>query len=56
MVICCLFFVSEVHLTCVYIIFRSVLVAGRPPLEKKLLTRLTICYLCILVLRSRFGF
>ena len=36
------------HLTCVHIIFSSVSVAEWPLLWKKLLTRLTICSLCIL--------
>ena len=36
------------HLTCVHIIFRSVSVAEWPPCGKLLLTRLTICSLCIL--------
>ena len=36
------------HLTCVYIIFSSVWVAEWPPFGKWLLTRLTICSLCIL--------
>ena len=35
------------HLKCVHIIFSSVWVAEWPPFGKKLLTRLTICSLCI---------
>ena len=38
------------HLTCVHIIFSSVAVAEWPPFGKKLLTRLTICSLCILTI------
>ena len=38
------------HLTCVNIIFSSVWVAEWPPFVKKLLTRLTICSLCILTI------
>ena len=38
------------HLTCVHIIFSSVWVAEWPPPGKKLLTRLTICSLCILTI------
>ena len=52
MVLCCLFMVSSVsvtfHLTCVHIILSSVSVAQWPPFGKKLLTRLTICSICIL--------
>ena len=36
------------HLMCAHIIFSSVWVAEWPPSEKGLLTRLTICSLCIL--------
>ena len=36
------------HLTCVHIIFGSVWVAEWPPFGKQLLTRLTICSLCVL--------
>ena len=47
-------------LVCVYIMCSSVWVAEWPPLGKKLLTRLTICSLCILtniiLVISRFGF
>ena len=35
------------HLTCAHIIFRSVRVAESPPFGKQLLSRLTICSLCI---------
>ena len=35
---------------CVHIIFSSVSVAEWPPFGKKLLTRLTICSLCILTI------
>ena len=38
------------HLTCVHVIFTSVWVAEWPPFRKNLLTRLTICPLCILVI------
>ena len=38
------------HLTCVHINFSSVSVAKWPPFMKYLLTRLTICYLCILTI------
>ena len=38
------------QLTCVHIIFGSVSVAEWPPFGKKLLTRLTICSLCILTI------
>ena len=45
---------------CVHIIFSLVWVAEWPPFGKELLTRLTICYLCILTIYnsiiSRFGF
>ena len=48
------------HLMCVHIIFSSVWVAEWPPFGKELLTRLTICSLCILTIYnsiiSRFGF
>ena len=50
------------HLTCVYISLSSVCVAEWPPFGKYLLTRLTICSLCILttvfviVVISQFGF
>ena len=51
------------HLMCVHIIFSSVLVVEWPPFGKELLTRFTICSLCILkkkipvlVLRAGFGF
>ena len=50
------------HLMCVNIIFSSVKVAEWPPFETELLTRLTICSLCILTICnvilviSRFGF
>ena len=38
------------HLTCVHIVFSSVCVAEWPPSGKKLLTRLTMCPLCILTI------
>ena len=38
------------HLTCVHIIFSSVLVADWPPFGKELLSRLTIYSLCILAI------
>ena len=38
------------YLTCVHIIFSSVSVAELPPFGKWLLTRLTICSLCILTI------
>ena len=38
------------HLTCVHIMFSSVSVAEWPSFGKQLLTRLTICYLCILTI------
>ena len=38
------------RLMCVHIIFSSVSVAEWPPFRKKLLTRLTICFLCILTI------
>ena len=51
------------HLTCVHIIFRSVWVTEWPPFGEKLLSRLTICSLCVLTIIlgvilviSRFGF
>ena len=55
------------HLTCAHIILSSVWGAEWPPFGKRLLTRLTICSLCILttcnfsyfhvlVLRAGFGF
>ena len=55
------------HFMCVHIIFSSVFVAEWSPFGKYLLTRLTICSLCILticnisnfpffVLRAGFGF
>ena len=48
------------HLTCVHIIFNSGWVAEWPPIGKELLTRLTICSLCILTTcyfsYSRFDF
>ena len=44
------------HLTCVHIIFSSDWVAEWPPFGKLLLTRLTICFLCIFLVISRFGF
>ena len=37
---------------CVFITFSSVLVAKWPPCGKYLLTRLTICSLCILIIRN----
>ena len=43
------------HLTCVHIIFRSVWVAEWQPFGKKLLTRLTICSLCLLTI-SNFSY
>ena len=36
------------HLMCVHIVFSSVWVTEWPPFGKELLTRLTICSLCIL--------
>ena len=52
-VLCCLFFGVRVsvtfHLMCVHIIFRFCLLSGHL-LVKKLLTKLTICYLCILTI------
>ena len=63
MALCCLFLVSvsvTFPLTCINIIFSSVWVAEWPPFEKKLLTRLTICSLCVLTICkfiiSRFSF
>ena len=47
------------HLTCIHIIFSSVSVAEWPLFGKGLLTRLTICSLCIFTIYlviSRFGF
>ena len=48
------------YLKCVHIIFSSVWVDEWPPFGKELLTRLTICSLCILTILilviSRFGF
>ena len=48
------------HLMFIHIIFSSVRVAEWPPFGKELLTRLTICYLCVLTIcnfsYSRFGF
>ena len=48
------------HLMCVHIIFGSVWVAEWPPFGNKLLTRLNICFLCILIVCNfscpRFGF
>ena len=38
------------HLMCVHLNFSSVWVAEWPPFGKKLLTRLTICSLCILTI------
>ena len=38
------------HLMCVHIIFSLVWVADWPPFGKELLTRLTICSLCILII------
>ena len=38
------------HFMCVHIILSSVSVAEWPPFGKKLLTRLTICSLCILTI------
>ena len=38
------------HLTYVHIIFSSVSVAEWPPFGKQLLTRLTICSLCVLTI------
>ena len=43
------------HLTCVHIIFSSVWVAEWPPFGKKLLTRLTICSLCIALVAPVHG-
>ena len=47
------------HHMCVHIFFSSVWVAEWPPLGKKLLSRLTICSLCILTFWNfsyfRFG-
>ena len=51
MVLCYLFLVSvsvTFHLMCVQIIVSSVLVVEWPSFGKELLTRLTICSLCIL--------
>ena len=48
------------HLICVHIILVRFWVAEWPPFGKELLTRLTICSLCILTIYnsiiSRFGF
>ena len=48
------------HIACVHIIFKSISVTELPRFGKKLLTRLTICYLCILtncnIRYSHFGF
>ena len=43
------------HLTCVHIIFSSVWVAEWPRFGKELLTRLTICSLCILTICYQHG-
>ena len=58
MVLCCLFLASVTFLlTYVHITFSSVLVAEWPPFGNYLLTRLTICSLCICNFSfSRFGF
>ena len=64
MILCCLFFGVRVsvtfHLMCFHIIFSSVWVAEWPFFGKKLLTRLTICSLCILTIFNfnylTFGF
>ena len=46
MVLCYLFLMSEFRM-CVHVIFSSVWFAEWPPFGKELLTRLTICSLCI---------
>ena len=65
MVLCCLFMVSEFRRSftlclVILILVRFRLVADWPPFGKVLLTRLTICSLCILIfvnlVISRFGF
>ena len=43
------------HLLCVRVILSSVWVAEWPPFGKELLTRLTICYLCIMTICG-FGY
>ena len=43
------------HLMCIYIIFSPVWVAEWPPFGKELLTRLTICFLCILTICNSRG-
>ena len=63
MVLCCMFlcqsFVDVSSYVCLYY-FSSVWVTEWPPSWKKLLTRLTMCTLCILTICilaiSRFGF
>ena len=54
MILCCMFWCQSFgdvsHNICSYYFFSSVWVAEWPPFGKQLLTRLTICFHCILTI------